>query len=108
MRPPSTSGFSMVPAFPSWLAASIAVAVLGFALGPARWFIFFGTTEIGFNKVVLICDVLAVLWLGLFVFGLLRYRLRAQWILLCAPFVLLWPIILTFASWICSLSDGCM
>ena len=35
--------------------------------------------------------VLALLWVSLFAFGLIRHRVRGLWLLLGAPFALYWP-----------------
>jgi hypothetical protein len=48
------------------------------------------------------CLLLALVWVALFLFVLVRHRKRGLWLLIGAPLALYWPVAIVFASVTCA------
>jgi hypothetical protein len=87
-----TAALRSKAAYRAWLCAAILVAALGFWIGPGR-FIFYATGNGMPNDASIIStNWVAGLWLIIFTFALLLYKVKALWFLLIAPFALYWPL----------------
>jgi len=88
-----------------FLMVSGMIAALGFGVGPLRWMVL-ANHAAPTAGVVAICIWIAWLWLAVFVTSILSLRLHSMWLLLQAPFVLMFPWEFV-ASGTCSLLGQC-
>lgn len=84
--------------FSALLWASIMVSALGFLIGPVRWLVLSGPNDVPTYLTVVICNVIALIWLVLFVVIVIYYRYKALWLIFEAPFVLYWPMMFTMTT----------
>ena len=70
---------------------SAVLAAAGFWIGPGRWLAYAGSGDVPDLALLRLCTCFALSWFAVFIVSILRYRWRALWQLLFAPFALLWP-----------------
>lgn len=73
-----------------FLMVSGMIAALGFGVGPLRWMVL-ANHAAPTAGVVTICIWIAWLWLAVFLTSIASLRLHSVWLLLQAPFVLMFP-----------------
>jgi hypothetical protein len=83
-------------AFGAVLAVAVAIAALGFWVGPVRWVMYARGNGMPDTETLRLCSHLAAAWVVVFVLSVPPFRARALWFLLSAPFALYWPLMFGF------------
>jgi hypothetical protein len=76
-----------------WAGALISatIAAAGFWVGPGRFVIYAHGVGVPSGQTLLLCTYFALAWVAWFAACVLLYRWKALWLLLLAPFAILWP-----------------
>jgi hypothetical protein len=70
---------------------SATIAAAGFWVGPGRFAVYARGNGMPNAEALRLCTYFASAWVAWFVVSLLIYRRKALWLLLLAPFAILWP-----------------
>jgi hypothetical protein len=73
------------------LVVSAIIAVAGFWVGPGLWLAYDRGSDVPNGQTLLTCTYFALAWVVIFLLAVFIYRWKALWLLLFAPFALLWP-----------------